>query len=193
MEEPFNSYKESVNLDFLRQYCINNGEMQRIKRGESFERASKLPRHIGYIEKGCFKYIVHNEKENKDYITGFAFENEFVADYPNCLYGMASNVLIKASVESKVYVVGGADVYRILNENAEMLHYGMKIMEGLFRQIYSNYINLYRLDARGRYEHLLKRCPQIVQQLSLKDISSYLKLHPNTISKIRHDITFAKQ
>ena len=106
---------------------------------------------------------------------------------------MASNVLIKASVESKVYVVDGADVYRILNENAEMLHYGMKIMEGLFRQIYSNYINLYRLDARGRYEHLLKRCPQIVQQLSLKDISSYLKLHPNTISKIRHDITFAKQ
>ena len=67
------------------------------------------------------------------------------------------------------------------------------LTEGLFEQIYSNYIDLYSLDAHGRYECLMKRCPQIVQQLSLKDIASYLRLHPNTISKIRHNITFGKQ
>ena len=66
-------------------------------------------------------------------------------------------------------------------------------MEGIFQQIYANYIDLYSHDARERYRNLLKRCPQIVQQLSLKDIASYLKLHPNTISKIRHDITFEGQ
>ena len=27
MEEHFNSYKTDINLDFLRQYCINNGTM----------------------------------------------------------------------------------------------------------------------------------------------------------------------
>ncbi len=93
-------------------------------------------------------------------------------------------------MQSRVYVIERTEVCRMLTENAEHLLYGMKIMEGLFSQVYSNYIDLYRLDARGRYEALLKRCPQIVQQLPLKNIASYLKLHPNTISKIRHDITF---
>lgn len=193
MKENFNSYKDDINLDFLRQYCLSKGKAKIIKRGEIFIRAGESSRNIGYIEKGYFKYIVHNDSENKDYITGFAFENEFVADYPNCLYGKVSDIQIEASADSKVYAVDGNDIYNIFHESPEALYCGMKIMEGLFGQIYSNYINLYRLDARGRYEHLLKRCPQIVQQLSLKDISSYLKLHPNTISKIRHDITFAEQ
>ncbi|NLV51959.1 MAG: Crp/Fnr family transcriptional regulator [Bacteroidales bacterium] len=193
MEQPFNAYKAGLNLDFLQHYCINHGETRMMKRGESFECVGEPSHQIGYIEKGCFKYMVRHETEQKDYITGFAFENEFVADYPNCLYGIPSEIKIEASMESKVHIINGSDLYRIFNDNTEMHHLGANIMEKLFKQIYTNYLDHYRLDARGRYERLLKRCPQIVQQLSLKDISSYLKLHPNTISKIRHDITFDKK
>ncbi len=193
MKELLNSYQVGVNLDFLRQYCISNGKMQILRRGDIFQQISNPSHNIGYIEKGCFKYIVHNYAEKKDYITGFAFENEFVADYPNCLYGNTSKVQIETNEESIVHVVEGATVLGLFTENAEKSLLGIKIMEGLFEQIYSNYIDLYSLDARGRYERLLHRCPQVVQQLSLKDIASYLKMHPNTVSKIRHNITFAKQ
>lgn len=193
MKELLNSYQVGVNLDFLRQYCISNGKMQILRRGDIFQQISNPSHNIGYIEKGCFKYIVHNYAEKKDYITGFAFENEFVADYPNCLYGNTSKVQIETNEESIVHVVEGATVLSLFTENAEKSLLGIKIMEGLFEQIYSNYIDLYSLDARGRYESLLHRCPQVVQQLSLKDIASYLKMHPNTVSKIRHNITFAEQ
>lgn len=193
MTELLNSYRVGINLDFLRQYCISNGKMQILRRGDIFQQISNPSHNIGYIEKGCFKYIVHNYAEKKDYITGFAFENEFVADYPNCLYGNTSKVQIETNEESIVHVVEGATVLSLFTENAEKSLLGIKIMEGLFEQIYSNYIDLYSLDARGRYERLLHRCPQVVQQLSLKDIASYLKMHPNTVSKIRHNITFAEQ
>ena len=193
MEEQFNSYKNGINLDFLRQYCIHNGRVQIMKRGTVFQQAGIPSRYIGYIEKGCFKYRVHNNAEEKDYITGFAFGNEFVADYPNCLYGTISKVQIESCAESKVYIVEGNVVLSLFTESVERLYCGMKIMEGLFEQVYSSYIDLYSLDAHGRYKRLMKRCPRIVQQLSLKDIASYLKLHPNTISKIRHSITFTKQ
>ena len=109
---------------------------------------------------------------------GVAFSGEFVSE---------------SVIDSKVYIVDGDAVLRMLTESAERMLCGMKIMEGLFEQVYSNYIDLYSLDAHGRYERLMKRCPQIVQQLSLKDIASYLRLHPNTISKIRHNITFGKR
>lgn len=40
--------------------------------------------------------MVNNEEEGKDYCTGFAFEGEFVADYPNCLTGRKSDLTIVA-------------------------------------------------------------------------------------------------
>jgi len=36
----------------------------------------------------------------------------------------------------------------------------------------------------------MQRCPGIVEHLDLQDIASFLNVHPNTISKIRRDITF---
>ena len=193
MGKPFNSYQSGISLDFLYKYCIENGQMRLMKRSAFFQQVDMPSFHIGYVEAGCFKYTVHNNVVDKDYITGFAFSGEFVADYPNCLYGKTSKVQIESVTDSKVYIVDGVAVLRLLTESAERMFCGMKIMEGLFEQVYSNYIDLYSLDAHGRYERLMKRCPQIFQQLSLKDIASYLRLHPNTISKIRHNITFGKQ
>lgn len=37
----FNSYKEGVNLEFLRDYCIEHGETRLMKRGEVFEKAGE--------------------------------------------------------------------------------------------------------------------------------------------------------
>lgn len=193
MGKQFNSYERGIDLDFLRKYCIDNGQIHLMKRGTIFQQKDMPSLHIGYVETGCFKYTVHNDAEEKDYITGFAFKNEFVADYPNCLYGKTSKVKIESIAESKVHIVDGTAVLNFFTGNKERLLCGMKIMEGLFGQVYSNYIDLYSLDAYGRYEHLMERSPQIVQQLSLKDIASYLKLHPNTISKIRHCITFRRE
>ena len=86
----FNLYKDGLDLEFLRHYCMEHGEVRLLKRGEIFEDAGKPSKYVAYVERGCFKYMVNNEEEGKDYCTGFAFEGEFVADYPNCLTGRKS-------------------------------------------------------------------------------------------------------
>ena len=121
MGETFNSYKAGIDLDFLRQYCTVNGRMHVMRRGDIFQQTGMTSRHIGYVETGCFKYTAHNDAEGKDYITGFAFSDEFVADYPNCLYGKASKVRIESITDSRVYIVDGTDVLSLFTENAERL------------------------------------------------------------------------
>ena len=75
----FNLYKDGLDLEFLRHYCMEHGEVRLLKRGEIFEDAGKPSKYVAYVERGCFKYMVNNEEEGKDYCTGFAFEGEFVA------------------------------------------------------------------------------------------------------------------
>ena len=67
---------------------------------------------------------------------------------------------------------------------------GREIAEALFVQTYTNLLDQYRFDAHSRYLRLLNRCPQIVQLVSLKNISSYLNITPQMLSRIRKCITF---
>ena len=66
------------------------------------------------------------------------------------------------------------------------------ISDCFFTQIYAQYLDTYRMTTRERYKRLLLRCPELVQSISLKDIASYLKVTPTTISNIRREITFGR-
>lgn len=187
---PFNSYTEGLDLEFLKNYCINEGELRHFSRGMSFEVEGNKSHWIAFVKKGYFKYVVNNKISGKQHITGISFENEFVADYPNCLYQRTSQVSIIAGMDSMVYLIEGETLRKMYEQDMELLRIGKKISENLFTQTYTRFLDNYRLDPRGRYEKLLNRCPHIVNQLSLKEIASFLNVTPKTISLIRREITF---
>lgn len=74
LKKPFNFYKDGLDLEFLRVYCIDHGKTRIMKRGEIFEEVGNPSQYVAYVERGYFKYMVHNDEEGKDYCTGFAFE-----------------------------------------------------------------------------------------------------------------------
>ncbi len=71
--------------------------------------------------------------------------------------------------------------------------YGVRtivIYRSMEQKLSNNSLDLHCTTARERYDLLMQRCPGIVDLLDLQDIASFLNVHPNTISKIRRDITF---
>lgn len=185
----FNSYIKGLDLSRLTEYCINNGRLTQYAKGDYFIKAGEESRYIAYVECGYFNYVVHNSSEQKDYITGFAFKYEFVGDYPNCLSGKTSGVAIVAGTSCKVYQLAGEELRKLLDSDG-LRELKQTISDHLFSQVYTQYLDTYRMTTRERYERLLLRCPEIVQSINLKDIASYLKVTPTTISNIRREITF---
>ena len=61
----FNLYKDGLDLETLRLYCMEHGEERLLKRGEIFEDAGKPSQYVAYVVRGCFKYMVHNKEEGK--------------------------------------------------------------------------------------------------------------------------------
>lgn len=186
----FNSYTKGLDLEFLKSYCLENGKLTYLSRGEVLEDIGKPAQWVTYVMKGWFKFIVRNEAEAKEYITGLAFAGEFVADYPNCLYGAESEIRIEAATPCEVYAIKGSELLSLYEENGDNANVGRHIAEHLFTQTYSRFLDHYRFDARSRYERLIVRCPNIVQQIPLKEIASYLNMTPQMLSKIRKEITF---
>ena len=177
-------------MTYLKEYCINHGKLARYSKGDYFLKVGETSRYVGYVEKGYFKYIVRNKAEQKDYVSGFAFVNEFVGDYPHCLFHRQSDVTIIAEIPSEVYLIDGEALNQLYETDLKLKDLALSIYEHLFSQVYFQYLDTFRTSSRERYKNLLRRCPQIVQDISLKDVASYLHVTPTTISTIRREITF---
>ena len=96
---------------------------------------------------------------------------------------------IVAGTSCKVFQILGKELERLLDaEKSKDLR--QTISDSLFSQIYAQYLDSYRMTTRERYKRLLFRCPELVQSVNLKDLASFLKVTPTTISNIRREITF---
>jgi len=93
-------------------------------------------------------------------------------------------------VDSRIHRVSGEQLMAWFHESNEQMELLSLISNHLLSQARRSYLNFHCTTARERYVLLMQRCPGIVEHLDLQDIASFLNVHPNTISKIRRDITF---
>ena len=188
MEQKFNNNR--LDLQILREFCEREGEGIAYRKGDQMEREGDPARWFAFVTEGCFKYVKYGVSDDKAHITWFSFESEFVCDYPTFLYGRPSQATIEAMVPSRVLRVTGQQLEQFFNQNMETMKLRAMIGEHILSQFRSRYLDLHCTTPRERYEMLLQRCPGIMEFLDLQDIASFLNVHPNTVSKIRREITF---
>ena len=188
MEQKFSN--NSLDLETLREFCEREGEAVTYRKGDQLEREGDPSRWFGYVTDGCFKYVTHGISDDKEHITWFSFEGEFVVDYPTFLYARPAQTTIVAMMPSRVLRVTGQQLEHFFDQSKETMKLRAVIAEHILSQFRSRYLDLHCTTARERYDLLMLRCPGIVDLLDLQDIASFLNVHPNTISKIRRNITF---
>ena len=188
MEQKFSN--NSIDLQVLREFCEREGEAVSYRKGDQMEREGDPSRWFGYVTDGCFKYVTHGISDDREHITWFSFAGEFVADYPNCLFGRPAQTTIEAMMPSRVLRVTGEQMLQMFRQNMQTMELRSVVGELILRQHRACYLDLHRATARERYELLLRRCPGIVHHLALQDLASFLCVTPNYLSTIRKDITF---
>jgi CRP-like cAMP-binding protein len=188
MEQKFSNNR--IDLQVLREFCEREGEAMSYRKGDQMEREGDPSRWFGFVAEGCFKYVTHEISSDREHITWFSFEGEYVGDYPSCLNGSPAQTTIEAMLPSRVLRVTGEQMLKLFRQNTDTMELRSIIAEHLLSQARRSYLELHRSSARERYELLLHRCPGIVEHLSLNAISSFLSITPQMLSKIRKNITF---
>ena len=60
--------------------------------------------------------------------------------------------------------------------------------KALFNMAFMRLLNLYRKSPRQRYMELCEQYPKMVETVTLKDLSSFLLITPNHLSRIRREL-----
>ena len=65
---------------------------------------------------------------------------------------------------------------------------GRTLAEHLLAEVYERLLQCYASTPQERYEALLRRCPDLLHLVPLKELASYLRVRPETLSRIRRRI-----
>jgi CRP-like cAMP-binding protein len=191
MEQKFNDNR--LDLETLREFCEREGEAVVYRKGDQLEREGDPARWLAFVERGCFKYVTHGISDDREHITWFSFEGEFVVDYPTFLYGRPAQTTIVAMMPSRVLRVTGEQMKKFFRQDMEHMELRAIIAEHILFQFRSRYLDLHCTTARERYDLLMQRCPGIGGHLDLQDIASFLNVTPQMLSRIRKEISFGAE
>ncbi|MGX5821014.1 Crp/Fnr family transcriptional regulator [Chitinophaga lutea] len=154
-----------------------------LPKGAFLTEAGQVERHIYFLHKGAVRnYFI---KDGKEFTVAFHFEGEFVSAYYSFLTRRPSEITMEALEDIVVCGIHQDDLYRFYAASAYGERIGRLIAEHQYTRRLEREMELLSLTAEERYHRLVERHPALVRQISVKHLSSYLGIQPESLSRIR--------
>lgn len=158
-----------------------------IPRNRILEEAGKVPQHLYYIVSGFMRLFYYND--NGDEVTTHincphGFFTAF-AEYTNQTKASAN---VEAVTDCQLLRITRSDYDLLMNESSFWKDYGMYILQESIIYNEERSKELATLTAEQRYLKLLKTQPQIIQNVPLQYIASFLGIKAESLSRIRRNL-----
>lgn len=152
--------------------------------GMEFSSFGKVSDAIGFIDQGVLRnYSVNHAGEE---VTRYFFQqNQFVVDLQSFYSRMPSEITYQSVIKSRLYYIERSD-WEKLNEKIPQLFILTKSLSEatLLNKLKDNdFLNFG--TATDRYREFVKRYPELVLSIPQQYIASYLKITPQSLSRIR--------
>ena len=183
----FNIYNEMLDFKPLVELLTSKGERLELERNEYFSRRGERDSCMGYIEKGAFRYTC-DDSDGNEHIISYAFEHEFFGNYSASMNNCEALLDIRAIQKSVVYRLTVSEINSYFNSSMDTQYLGRRAAETVLFATSRRAISNYCETAEERYLELIRRCPDILNKIKLKELASCLMVTPETLSRIRRKI-----
>ena len=184
------NYMSLEGIEELKNFISEYGILKQYSKNDFFIRKGHSFNHIGFIIKGGFKYLGYSS-DGREQILGYSFESDFVADYPTFQTMQPPVIDIQSITNSTVKTVSHDELNSFF-EHCEVVDLRSKIAESLLSDLGSRLLSMYCDMPEERYIKLIKRYPDILTLVSLKEIASLIKVTPETLSRIRKKLSLQR-
>lgn len=140
-----------------------------------------IARYTALVVSGYFKLATLNDSGDEA-VVNFAFPGQFITDFHSSLHGEPSQFSIIAGADCEIMRVPLKTFKEYLSPSL------LDEYKSLFNMVFMRLFNLYRKSPRQRYVELCEQYPQIVDTVTLKDLSSFLLITPYHLSRIRREL-----
>ena len=115
----------------------------------------------------------------------FGYRGSFIADLPSFLFGTPSEISIQALKNTTVKSIHKDKLYRFIDSKTEYTKLWQNVLEVLACRQLEREIDILTASPVERYKRVLKRSPEVFQHIPHKYIASYLRMTPETLSRLK--------
>ena len=188
MNEYFSQFKKYCRryIDFLPEefeFYEKNVDVVEVKKKEFLLSAGNVENYMYYVIEGTFRHFM--VKDEKEICTDFVFPDTMMSSFISFGSRKPSFINIQALTDAKVMRISkkSVDEFNDFSKNSE--RFTRQTTEILYTQKALREISLISTTAEERYIRLLEKYPKIEKVIAVKDLATYLGIHPESLSRIR--------
>jgi CRP/FNR family transcriptional regulator, anaerobic regulatory protein len=172
--------------DDLRNHLVRTVKVKDFRRGDYLLKQGRIPEYVYFIKRGLVRSYYINV-DFSEVSLRFAKPGDVIYSVtPTILTQYAGIEIMQALEETEVYYVSYTELHYIYKQYPEFNYVGRVLAE---HNIASLVIRLYILQlptAVQRYQTVMDKFPELVQQVPLKYLASYLGITEQSLSRIRN-------
>ncbi|MGB5555477.1 MAG: cyclic nucleotide-binding domain-containing protein [Flavobacteriaceae bacterium] len=188
MEKIYEYFKENFDISHS-DWSIFSSKLikQEFLKKEKILKVGETEKYLSFIEDGIVRLYI--PKEENDLTFGFVFKGSFVSAYDSFLTQTASKYAIEPVTHAVLWRLSYNDLQTVYKRSGIGNLIGRKASEELFLIKSQRELSLLNESAESRYLNLFSDRPELIRQIPLKYIASYIGVTPQALSRIRRRIS----
>jgi CRP-like cAMP-binding protein len=178
----FDSYIKLTDSDI--EICKQYFELTSLPKNNIAEEENKIPAHLYFITKGFMRLFYYDD--NGDEVTTIiASPNKFITSFLDFIHQKKSNLNLDCITDCECYIIERSRLVELIDKNENFKNFSLIIFEQAMANTNIRANDLATLTAELRYKKLLEEQPEIIQNVPVQYIASYLGIKPQSLSRIR--------
>jgi CRP-like cAMP-binding protein len=153
-------------------------------KGELVISEGQVEQSIYLVDSGALR--VFHVSEFEEQTIRFGYQGSIITSLSSLITGKPSELYIEALRKTTLRLVCRAKLFEFVHASVENKTAYIALLERLIVQQMEREIDLLTESPLKRLQRVLGRSPNLFQEVPLKYIASYLRMTPETLSRIRN-------
>lgn len=155
-----------------------------LKRKELLVREGQTDTSLYFIKEGALlAYVMDEENEQ---IIRFGYKNEFIAAIDSFISEKPTQFFIQAVKKTHLLQIQKKPLMNLVYNNPAILLGWLEMIQQLTLQQLERERDLLTTSPKQRVQRVLHRSPRLFQEIPLKYIANYLRMSPETLSRLKN-------
>lgn len=167
-------------------------QSKKILKGSYLLREGEICRNAFFVLEGLFRTFIIDEHGN-EHILQFSMRGWWAGDLASFITNEPSKFNVEALEDSEILWISKSSWEILLEKIPQYVDYHRKLLEkGLF-VTQNRLIESFSVDAKIKYQNLIKTFPDIFTRVPQYMIASYLGMSRETLSRVRSQLAAQKK
>lgn len=151
------------------------------------EEEGKTPKYLYFVVSGFVRLFHYNDKGD-EVTTHINCPPGFITSYFNFINQSRSNENLECTTECELLRITKTNLDLLTQQSAVFKDFSILVFQQSLTYNETRSKDLAILTAEQRYQKLLKNYPEILHNVPLQYIASFLGMNPKSLSRIRKEI-----